>query len=221
MSARETGTLCVSAGNYKFFEMGRVLPFKVFSIANIGPSAIKVVTTALEAQTRKFSKAERSTRDLLANYLPAFTKLNKRYPVLFAFASNLPRLWRSYPIILDRLDQHLEEISLLPRRISFIIEFERSKLRFFFFAAFDKVEARRVLERGGAFTWHGPGTNAVIPGPMIRSQELSVTNVQSAASTAEIARSEVTVTLITSFQFVSGAQPRYVTGIRPFCRAKN
>ena len=92
---------------------------------------------------------------------------------------------------------------------------------FSFFAAFDKVEARRVLERGGAFTWHGPGTNAVIPGPMIRSQELSVTNVQSAASTTEIARSEVTVTLITSFQFVSGAQPRYVTGIRPFCRAKN
>lgn len=131
--ARERRALCVSAGNYKFFEMGRVLPFKVFSIANIGPSAIKVVTTALEAQTRKFSKAGRSTRDLLANYLPAFTKLNKRYPVLFAFASNLPRLWRSYPIILDRLDQHLEEISLLPRRISFIIEFERSKLRFFFF----------------------------------------------------------------------------------------
>lgn len=75
-----------------FSRWGRVLPFKVFSIANIGPSAIKVVTTALEAQTRKFSKAGRSTRDLLANYLPAFTKLNKRYPVLFAFASNLPRL---------------------------------------------------------------------------------------------------------------------------------
>lgn len=51
---------------------------------------------------------------------------------------------------------------------------------------------------------------------MIRSQELSVTNVQPAVSTPEIARSEVTVTLITSFQFVSGAQPRprYVTGIR-------
>lgn len=110
--------------------------------------------------------------------------------------------------------------------ISFIIE--RSKLRFIL--ACNKVEARRSefsrARRGGGGGVQcsmGPGTNAVIrPGPMIRSQELSVTNVQSAASsTAEIAPSEVTVTLITSFQFVSGAQPRYVTGIRPFCRAKN
>lgn len=88
----------VSAGNYKFFEMGRVLLFKVFSIVNIGPSAIKIVTTALEAQTRKFRKRAGSTRELLAyNYLLAFSKLNKRY--LFSSPSRqifpVP-LWRGY-----------------------------------------------------------------------------------------------------------------------------
>lgn len=59
----------------------------------------------------------------------------------------------NYPIILDRRLQDLEEISLLPRRISFIIEFERSKPPFILACS---TKLRRVLEREGRSRSMGP-----------------------------------------------------------------